>query len=170
MKTITDDPKAFFETGGWTFLDPESETEGEGEGMDESEEDEAYEPTDLEDEDESDEDSEYSEASEDESDDDEDDDGKNLRFFLTNSYGMKEMCVIFPFKLFQIDVDLGSDEESGKDWSDLEREAAEDDANYSNKDDSFERKKKSSHSDRRDKHKSSKHHRYSLPHFYVFKI
>lgn len=78
MKTITDDPKAFFETGGWTFLDPESESEAEGEGMDESEEDEAYEPTDLESEDESDEDSEYSEASEDESDDDDDDDGNNL--------------------------------------------------------------------------------------------
>ena len=25
MKTITDDPEAFFDTGGWTFLDPESD-------------------------------------------------------------------------------------------------------------------------------------------------
>lgn len=75
MKTITDDPKSFFETGGWTFLDPESDTEVEGEGMDESEEDEAYEPTDLESEEESDEDSEYSEASEDESDEEDEDDG-----------------------------------------------------------------------------------------------
>lgn len=57
-------------------------------------------------------------------------------------------------------ADLGSEEESGKDWSDLEREAAEDDANYSNKhDDSIAQKKKSSH-DRRDKHKNSKNHRY----------
>lgn len=57
-------------------------------------------------------------------------------------------------------ADLGSDEESGKDWSDLEREAAEDDANYSNKhEDSFAQKKKPIH-DRRDKHKSSKNHRY----------
>lgn len=57
-------------------------------------------------------------------------------------------------------LDLGSDEESGKDWSDLEREAAEDDANYTSKRDepSFSHKKKSSH-DRRDKHKSSKHNR-----------
>lgn len=77
MKTITDDPKAFFETGGWTFLDPESDSEVEGEGMDESEEDEAYEPTDLESEDESDEDSEYSEASEDDSEED-DDDGRQF--------------------------------------------------------------------------------------------
>lgn len=56
-------------------------------------------------------------------------------------------------------TELGSDEESGKSWSDLEREAAEDDANYSNKnEDSFAPKKKTSH-DRHDKHKSSKNHR-----------
>lgn len=27
MKTITDDPEGFFESGGWTFLDPESDEE-----------------------------------------------------------------------------------------------------------------------------------------------
>lgn len=27
MKTIQEDPKEFFETGGWSFLDPESESE-----------------------------------------------------------------------------------------------------------------------------------------------
>lgn len=43
MKTITDDPGAFFETGGWSFLDPESGSEGEADD-DESEEDEVYEP------------------------------------------------------------------------------------------------------------------------------
>lgn len=75
MKTITDDPKGFFENGGWTFLDPESGSEEDGDG-DESEEDEVYEPSDLESEEESDEDSEYSEASEDES--DEDDDGNDF--------------------------------------------------------------------------------------------
>lgn len=53
--------------------------------------------------------------------------------------------------------ELGSDEESGKDWSDLEREAAEDDANFSNPD-AYANKKKSSN-DRRDKSKSSKNHR-----------
>lgn len=63
MKTITDDPDGFFENGGWTFLDPESDEE-EGVDDDEEEEDDAYEPTDLESEEES-EDSEYSEASED---------------------------------------------------------------------------------------------------------
>lgn len=43
MKTITDDPKEFFETGGWSFLDPESENEGDGNDSDESAEDEVYE-------------------------------------------------------------------------------------------------------------------------------
>lgn len=65
MKTITDDPMGFFDSGGWTFLDPESEGENGGHASDESEEDDAYEPTDLESEEESDDDSEYSEASED---------------------------------------------------------------------------------------------------------
>lgn len=71
MKTITDDPEGFFESGGWTFLDPESDGENANNRSDESEEDDAYEPTDLESEDESEEDSEYSEASEDDSDDSE---------------------------------------------------------------------------------------------------
>lgn len=59
-------------------------------------------------------------------------------------------------------LDLGSDEESGKDWSDLEREAEEEDKNYATKDDFVSNQKsskKSSHDrDRhhRDKHKSSK--------------
>lgn len=152
MKTITDDPKEFFETGGWTFLDPESGSEGEGAEDDESEEDEVYEPSDLESDEESDEDSEYSEASEDES-DEEDDDGKHDRGFFIHGKPSHDLTNRFE------STELGSDEESGKDWSDLEREAAEDDANYSNKqEDSYAHKKKSSH-DRRDKHKSSKSHR-----------
>ncbi|XP_014244216.1 FACT complex subunit spt16 isoform X2 [Cimex lectularius] len=64
MKTITDDPEGFFESGGWTFLDPESDDEQEAED-DEEEEDDAYEPTDSASEEESDDDSDYSEASED---------------------------------------------------------------------------------------------------------
>lgn len=47
MKTITDDSEGFFDNGGWTFLDPESEGEG-GEGDEtEDEEDEEFEPTDV---------------------------------------------------------------------------------------------------------------------------
>lgn len=42
MKTITDDPEGFFESGGWTFLDPESDEDEEAVD-DEEEEDEAFE-------------------------------------------------------------------------------------------------------------------------------
>ncbi|XP_026285652.1 FACT complex subunit spt16 isoform X1 [Frankliniella occidentalis] len=65
MKTITDDPAGFFESGGWTFLDPESDEE-EGAAEDEEvSEDDAYQPTDVDSDEDSDDDSEYSEASED---------------------------------------------------------------------------------------------------------
>ncbi|CAH0557604.1 unnamed protein product [Brassicogethes aeneus] len=70
MKTITDDPEGFFESGGWTFLDPESDVE-EAAQDEESEDDEAFDPSDLESvSEESDEDSEYSEG-----DTEDDDDG-----------------------------------------------------------------------------------------------
>ena len=39
MKTIVDDPEGFFESGGWSFLDPESDGEGDD---DDSEEDENF--------------------------------------------------------------------------------------------------------------------------------
>ncbi|GAB0094238.1 FACT complex subunit spt16 [Sergentomyia squamirostris] len=78
MKTIVDDPDGFFENGGWTFLDPESDGEqGGGADSEESEEDEVYEPTDAESEDESEEDSDYSEASEDDSDESEEELGSD---------------------------------------------------------------------------------------------
>lgn len=71
MKTITDDPEGFFESGGWTFLDPESDAEDAADEESE-EEDEVYRPSDVEGDEGSewsDEDSEYSEG------DTEDDDG-----------------------------------------------------------------------------------------------
>lgn len=40
MKTIIDDTEGFFDQGGWTFLDPESDDEEGSE--EEEEEDEAY--------------------------------------------------------------------------------------------------------------------------------
>ena len=39
MKTIVDDPEGFFESGGWSFLDPESDQE-EDEDEEDSEDDE----------------------------------------------------------------------------------------------------------------------------------
>ncbi|KAL0117375.1 hypothetical protein PUN28_010305 [Cardiocondyla obscurior] len=130
MKTITDDPEGFFDSGGWTFLDPESDAENEEVDDEEEEEDDAYEPSDFETEEESDDDSEYSEASEDSDSEEE----------------------------------LGTSEESGKDWSDLEREAAEEDKERGDeryRDDYSSSKKKKAHrrhtpSPSKDRH-NSKH-------------
>lgn len=77
------------------------------------------------------------------------------------------MTMLLPFSFISFEtknIELGTDEESGKDWSDLEREAAEDDKNYG-KDDyltATHKNKKSSHDrdrNHRDKNKSSKNHR-----------
>ncbi|XP_030831419.1 FACT complex subunit SPT16 [Strongylocentrotus purpuratus] len=90
MKTIVDDPEGFFEGGGWSFLEPESENEEDDD--DDEEGDGAFEPSGSEFE-ESESDSEYSEDSEAASESD-------------------------------YSEELGSSEESGKDWDELEEEAA----------------------------------------------
>lgn len=101
----------------------------------------------MESDEESDDDSEYSEASEDDSDDSE---GCIFKAFYTKN--------LLKTKILS---ELGSEEESGKDWSDLEREAAEED----NKDDYAHVTPKSKKSgrdrdrDRQDKHKSKNNHR-----------
>lgn len=150
MKTITDDPEGFFEQGGWSFLDPESGSEGEDEEA-ESEEDEVYEPTDLESDFESDDDSEYSEASEDESGDDSDGIYKIKFYFIRILF--LNICS-FCFSFFII-LELGSDEESGKDWSDLEREAAEEDRNHE-----YSEPKSNGKHHHHSKHSKSSKHRY----------
>nr|XP_027230811.1 FACT complex subunit spt16-like isoform X2 [Penaeus vannamei] len=93
MKTIIDDPDGFFEQGGWSFLDPDSEDEADQEEEEDSEDDGAYNPTDEE------------LGSEEESED--------------YSEGESEVSES------DYSEDLGSSEESGKDWSDLEREEGE---------------------------------------------
>lgn len=91
MKTIMDDPEGFFESGGWNFLDPESESENDD---DDDSEDDEFRAT-------------GSEVSEEvESDDD---------------YSSEDVSDEY------LSGELDSDESEGKDWSDLEREAAEDD-------------------------------------------
>ncbi|XP_050429833.1 FACT complex subunit spt16-like isoform X2 [Adelges cooleyi] len=130
MKTITDDPEGFFENGGWTFLDPESDDE-EGAADEEEEEDEPYEPTDVESIEDSDDGSEYSEASEDSDSEEE---------------------------------ELGSSDESGKDWSDLEREAAEEDRDRNEFQDEYSKKNSSGSrfsSSSSHKKRSSDKHRHS---------
>ncbi|RWS25593.1 FACT complex subunit spt16-like protein [Leptotrombidium deliense] len=90
MKTITDDPEGFFDQGGWSFLDPDSDND-RNDDSDEDEEDDQYNPTD-EDVDEEDSESEFSGSE------------------VTESDSASE-------------EELGSSEESGKDWSELEEEA-----------------------------------------------
>ncbi|CAL4122106.1 unnamed protein product, partial [Meganyctiphanes norvegica] len=78
MKTIVDDPDGFFEQGGWSFLDPESDAE---DAEEEESDDGAYAPTDsegsAEESDGSVEESDYSDASEDGSDISEDEMGSS---------------------------------------------------------------------------------------------
>merc|ERR1712110_465156 len=102
MKTIIDDPEGFFESGGWSFLDPNSGSE------DEKDEDE-----DLDSEDEE---SKVSEASGDASGDDDSDDDYSSEDENASDEDYND--------------ELDSDESSGKDWSDLEREAEEDDEEH----------------------------------------
>lgn len=70
MKTITDDPEGFFESGGWTFLDPESDVEDAADEESE-EEDEEFQPSEVGEEGSewSEEDSEYSEGDTEDDDD-----------------------------------------------------------------------------------------------------
>ncbi|CAF2841546.1 unnamed protein product [Rotaria sp. Silwood2] len=106
MKTITDDLSGFFTQGGWTFLEAESDTEGNGGGGgggdDSDPEEDDYDP-DAEESEEEGSESEYSVEEDDEDIDDEDSDSEESD-------------------------NLGSDEESGKSWSELEEEARRADA------------------------------------------
>jgi len=127
MKTITDDPEGFFEGGGWGFLDPNSDEEdGEHDEDDlEDSEDEEFKVSDGSgSEEESEEDDEYSSAVDS---DDEDYSGEG---------------------------GLDSDESEGKDWSDLEREAEEDDEEASDEDRHRSRKHHHRKDSRKDKYRS----------------
>merc|ERR1719427_2149014 len=117
MKTIVDDPEGFFDSGGWNFLDPES---------DGSDEDETFNMSEDED-----------EASE-ESDSDED--------FTDDSNISDE----------EYSDELDSDESSGKDWSDLEAEAAEDDRERGDGDEEGGRKKSNNPAKRREQERREK--------------
>jgi len=102
MKTIIDDPEGFFEGGGWSFLDPNSDDE-EAEGEDDLEDSE-------------DEEFKMSEGSESGDEESSDDDYSSAVDSEDEEDGEGE---------------LDSDESEGKDWSDLEREAEEDDEDAS---------------------------------------
>uniref|UniRef100_A0A672FIL1 FACT complex subunit n=1 Tax=Salarias fasciatus TaxID=181472 RepID=A0A672FIL1_SALFA len=110
MKTIVDDPEGFFEQGGWSFLDPESEGSGAEEDSESEMEDETFNPSaDEEEEEEEDSDEDYSSETED------------------SDYS----------------ASLGSEEESGKDWDELEEEArkADRESHYEDEDTSNKKRK-----------------------------
>ncbi|XP_048039478.1 FACT complex subunit SPT16 isoform X2 [Megalobrama amblycephala] len=111
MKTIVDDPEGFFEQGGWSFLDPESEGSGAEEDSESEMEDETFNPSaDEEEEEEEDSDEDYSSETED------------------SDYS----------------ASLGSEEESGKDWDELEEEArkADRESHYEDAEETTNRKRK----------------------------
>jgi len=97
MKTINDNPEDFFENGGWSFLEPNSEDE-QGAEDDDEEDDEEFVP-------------ESDEESLDEDDEEEYESG--------DEESEEEES--------ELDEDFDSDESSGKDWSELEEEAKKDD-------------------------------------------
>jgi len=94
MKTITDDPEGFFDNGGWSFLEPESDAEGGDDDSDE--EDEIFQPS--EDDFSGSEEGSSEDYSDEESDWEEEEDSED-------------------------GDEMGSSEESGKDWDELEEEA-----------------------------------------------
>jgi len=146
MKTIVDDPDSFFDQGGWTFLDPESDVEG-GADEDSEDEDEDFKPDE--------ESGEEALASGSEEESDSEDYSSEDSDASEDGSGSEE--------------ELGSDEESGMDWSDLEREAAEDDRNRGKDDDEDDRRskhKKSKHRtpEKEKKHKSSHKSPHKSPH------
>ncbi|XP_070785820.1 FACT complex subunit SPT16 [Enoplosus armatus] len=111
MKTIVDDPEGFFEQGGWSFLDPESEGSGGEEDSESEMEDETFNPSaDEEEEEEEDSDEDYDSETED------------------SDYS----------------ASVGSEEESGKDWDELEEEArkADRESHYEDEDTSATANKK----------------------------
>lgn len=90
MKTITDDPEGFFDSGGWTFLDPESDDE-KAEEEESEDEDEVYRPSDVEGEGSewSEEDSEYSEGDTEDDDDASEELGNEALSFISRNIFIK---------------------------------------------------------------------------------
>lgn len=143
MKTIVDDPEGFFEQGGWSFLDPESEvrsplpprffsasfqppfvppppSQGSAAGSDsESEmEDETFNPS-------ADEEEEEEEDSDEDYDSETEDSGKISEVVVGGGVSLRGHCPTEPSLRCTADysASIGSEEESGKDWDELEEEA-----------------------------------------------
>lgn len=121
MKTITDDVPGFFEHGGWTFLETDGdEATGEGVVEDSDMEEDDYNPDEDDSEEEGSE-SDYSgveEEDEDELKDEDSDSGIMSMIFFALLFQIKTLLLCS-----EASENLGSDEESGKSWSELEEEA-----------------------------------------------
>ena len=98
LKSITEDPEAFREAGGWGFLDMEASDDEEGEDSEDGDEEFAPSDSDEEEEEEESEDEDDSEFDEDEEGSDDEEEGSD-----------------------------DEDEEAGKSWEELEKEAARED-------------------------------------------
>jgi len=103
MRTVNDDPEAFFEDGGWNFLSAESD---EGEENDVESDESSF------------------HASEDETSASSDEDEEEEEGVSEEESG-RIYEIFFDFFIFlESEASLDSEEEEGKDWSDLEEEAA----------------------------------------------
>ena len=98
LKTVVDDPTGFFEQGGWDFLKQDDDTDDDD---DDDDEDETF-------------DADTGAGSDDEGSDDGSEDSDEAYSDETESDSGSE-------------EELGSSEESGKDWDELEAEAIRDD-------------------------------------------
>ncbi|XP_022662771.1 FACT complex subunit spt16-like [Varroa jacobsoni] len=137
MKTITSDPEGFFDQGGWKFLDPQSGSEDEGDEDDEDDEDEEFNPT----------------ESEDDGDGGDDDDESDSEDYSSETEASESGG----------EESLGSSEESGKDWSELEEEARRADRDNEEEErggggGSGKKKVLTKHSSKGHSSSSSKHH------------
>eukprot|EP00794_Sanderia_malayensis_P019252 gene19252-21180_t len=144
MKTINDNPEDFFENGGWSFLEPDSDDEADN---DEDEEESDYQPSDA---------SAGLEENSEDYDSDEDfssnDEEEESGLFLT--------CLPY-LSTIDFEDELGSDESSGKSWSELEEEASKADRERGDLGDIVEKEKnaKRKRSHGREETKSSKRSR-----------
>lgn len=119
MKAVTDDLNGFFAHGGWTFLETDGDdTQQEGAADESDLEEEDYNPE----EDDSGEEGSESEYSGEDEDDEEfhDEESESGKKDLSpeKSYMPSQFIIIL-----DVSENLGSDEESGKSWSELEEEA-----------------------------------------------
>jgi nucleosome binding factor SPN SPT16 subunit len=93
MKTIVDDPEGFFDQGGWSFLDPDSDAEQEED--DDDDEDDQYNPSGSEDDSAAESDDDESDFDEDEmTSEDESGSGGKL-FFFGNLKSLSSSCFIY---------------------------------------------------------------------------